>query len=130
MKQGHDTRSPGKIEDNSAGLGVPSPEQLEERAKELAILDNRSIVTDDDRRNARRELLGEAGPGNDAEGADSMVAAVVTWDEAPGSTGTQAPEILPQDEASIGEQLVEEGMEEALHDEMMEAHKKNIDAAS
>jgi hypothetical protein len=34
------------------------------------------------------------------------------------------------DESSVGEELIREGLDEALHDEMLEASKKNIRDAS
>jgi hypothetical protein len=131
MNRETENRAPGKIEDGAAGLGVPSPEQQEIRAIDLAELAGRasSEVTDADREQARRELLGEAmGALFPPEGP--IMAYSVSWSEPPGSTGSKTPVRGPEDEAAMDEQLVEEGVEEALHDEMLEARKKNIDAAS
>lgn len=124
------THSPGKIEENTEGLGVVSPGQVEERARELAVIDGRSVhaVTDADREQARRELLGEE-PENGSAPEDGMVPAG-SWSEEPGTRGHETPAFLPEDEAGVPERLVAEGMDEALHDEMLEARKKNIDAAS
>ena len=35
------------------------------------------------------------------------------WDEAPASSGSAAPRVMPEDETSIAEQLVNEGTDEA-----------------
>jgi hypothetical protein len=130
MREAYKAPSAGRMQENAAGLGVPSPEQVEERARELAVIQGRaaSEVTDADRAQAKRELLGEVP--TDPHNPEEMIASVTSWSEEPGSAGTQAATYLPQDEANLGERLVEEGMDEALHDEMLEARKKNIDAAS
>jgi len=130
MREAYKSPTVGKIEENAAGLGVPSPEQVEQRAREIAVIQGRaaSDVNDTDRQQARRELLGEEPA--DAQDPEAMIASVTSWTEEPGTAGKQASTYLPQDEANIGERLVEEGMNEALHDEMLEARKKNIDAAS
>lgn len=129
MNDEHVGSSPGRIEENAAGVGVPSLGEIEERAAQIAVISGRSAshVTEADRDRARRELLGE----EEMEShEDEIVAGSGMLAEAPGSTGRQAPTVLPDDEAAVGERLVQEGMDEALHDEMLEAHKKNIDAAS
>jgi len=124
------TDQDGKIIIHDTGAGVPSPEQVEERARELAVIAGRvaSDFTNADVAQARDELL-RSGPPEPAD-ADRAVAEVTVWDEPPGSAGRQAVNRGPQDEANIAQELVEEGLEEALHDEMVEAHKKNIDASS
>ena len=127
MKDVH--REPGRIEENAAGFGLASEDELEKRAREIAVIRGRSAfhVTEEDRDAARRELLGETE--HDPED-EELVAGTRSFDQEPGTSGHQAPVHLPTDEASVGERLVQEGMDEALHDEMLEAHKKNIDAAS
>jgi len=112
-------------------MGVPSPEDVEERARELARLDGRAgRVRDDDREQARRELTGHAAPTVEPSEAEEEIEPSSPWDAAPGSPGREAVTHGPEDEAAVPEQLVEEGMDEALHDEMLEAHKKNIRDAS
>jgi hypothetical protein len=129
MKELQPSHRPGKISASAAGAGVPSPKDLEKRARELSLIAGRaaSDFTEADLEQARRELLGIAT--NPAD-EDAMVSAVTTWDEVPGSTGTQKPNFGPSDEATVAERLVEEGVAEALHDEMVEARKKNVDSAS
>src|ERR1700726_436860 len=51
----------GKISLHGNGMGVPSPEDIERRAREIAMIDERdpNEFTDTDWNQARRELLGE-----------------------------------------------------------------------
>src|SRR5947207_6110266 len=51
---------PGKIEVHGNGLGAPSPDMVEKRAREIAMIDERNPdeFTDADWEQARRELLG------------------------------------------------------------------------
>lgn len=130
MNEAYHTPGSGKIEENSAGLGVASVEEVEQRAKELAVIAGRSEheVNKTDRAQACLELSGEWA--DDAEEEGAMVAAATSWGDTPGSTGHRVPTTDEEDDSTIGERLVTEGAEEALHDEMLEAHKKNIDAAS
>lgn len=113
----------GKIIVHDKGEGVPSLEQLEERARELAVIAGRAAddFNERDLDQARRELL-HSGPAAPAD-EDRAVAEVTAWDEVPGSSGRQVKNRGPRDEANVGQVLVEEGLEESLHDEMLEAHK-------
>jgi len=46
---------------------------------------------------------------------------LVEWDQPPEATGHAAPKVLPDDETSIAEQLVEEGTDEADRDRRIAA---------
>jgi hypothetical protein len=129
MKELQKSQRDGKIIVHSEGAGVPSPDAIRERARELAVIAGRatSDFTDGDWEQAKHELLRSGTPPADE---DQMISTVTTWDEAPGTTGHQVKNYGPQDEANIAEELVTEGVEEALHDEMVEARKRNIDEAS
>ena len=52
--------SSGKIEVHGNGMGVPSPEDIEQRAREIAMIDERTPdeFTDTDWNHARAELMG------------------------------------------------------------------------
>src|SRR5881409_3685745 len=54
----------GKISVHGNGVGAPSPEEVEKRAREIAMIDERNPdeFTDADWAQARRELLGVAVP--------------------------------------------------------------------
>src|SRR5206468_997806 len=61
----HSSQRPGgKISVHGMGLGAPTPEQVEARAREIAMIDERDPekFTDADWDQARRELLGETLP--------------------------------------------------------------------
>ena len=131
MKETYKSPTPGKMEENAEGLGVPSPEQVEQRARELAKIAGRAgRVRNDDRDQARRELTGHAAPSTEPAEAEEDTEPASLWEETTGTSGKEAITHGPDDEATVSEELVREGMDEALHDEMLEAHKKNIDEAS
>ena len=127
MSEIHDSAFLGHIEENSQGMGVPTPERVEQRARELAMIAGRSTtsVNDADRSAARLELVGELNPDLDGED-EEIVGGVRHWDEVPGTRGHHTESHFPTNEASLGEQLINEGMTEALHNEMLEAVKKGM----
>src|ERR1700756_566504 len=51
---------PGKISEHGNGIGAPSPEEVERRAREIAMIDERDPdeFTDADWSQAREELMG------------------------------------------------------------------------
>jgi hypothetical protein len=114
---------PGKIMTGAEGLGTPTPEMVEERARELARTDGRTEPHDGDRAAAKAELLGPTEPQTPEVTAE--VENVTEWDEAPEVSGVQAPRVLPEDEANIAEVLVGEGLEEADHDVRVLAADEN-----
>jgi hypothetical protein len=52
---------------------------------------------------------------------DERTVELTEWDEPPSSTGTAAPKTHLEDEVSAGEQLIEEGMDEADRDQRLAA---------
>lgn len=123
----NDSKNPethGKISTASAGLGVPSPELVEQRARELAAIAGRSAsgFTEEDFHQAKSELLGEASD-HALEETASVVASLTEREVPVGIEGVHIPNIGPADENSIGEELVAEGVDEAAHDQMVEARK-------
>ena len=118
--------NPGLISKNFAGLGQVSRKQLHQRAVELAIINGRTAhdITVSDRAQARRELSGAAGPDPRTAILEAAPEAE-RWDPVPGSAGRQAPESPDPEENDEGEnesaQLVEDGVREAEHDQMLQA---------
>lgn len=113
----------GKINTGAAGLGTVTPEMVEERASQLARMDGRTAANERDRSQAREELVG---PSEDAEPeASDRVEDIVTWDDAPESSGVKAPEVAPPDDSTISETLVREGMDEAEHEQRLSAVEEN-----
>ena len=84
-------------------------------------MDGRNEARESDREQAQAELVGPSEVGNAPEEVEDDMESIVSWDEAPESTGVHAGEVLPEDEANIAETLIQEGMEEAEHDQRLSA---------
>ncbi len=121
----HSHQGHGKISVHGDGLGAPTPETIERRAREIAMIDERepNNFTEGDWDQARREMMGEDSshaPEELADRVDSEQHEII-----PESQGHRAPRIgVDDDDESIGERLVEGGIEEATHDQMVEARKE------
>lgn len=92
-----------------------------QRARELALINGREHFTDDDWAQAKRELIGVEGPTE--AGEEESVAAITRWDEEPGTSGHHIPNVEPPDEQTYEEHLVEEGVNEAEHEQMLEGSR-------
>jgi hypothetical protein len=123
----------GAISRNFAGIGTVSREILNKRARELAFLSGRpeAEITQADYEQAARELTG----GTDLDPQEELMESLPEserWDPVPGSPGHQAPELPEEDEDSEGRsesaQLVEDGVREAEHDQMLRAEESARDA--
>jgi hypothetical protein len=118
--------SKGVVTDKSRGIGAVSRAMVQARAHELAVIAGRvpPAATPDDYDQALRELTG--GPDLDARTAAlEALPESERWDPVPGSSGREAPEIADEESDDEGRnesaQLVEDGMKEAEHDQMLEA---------
>ena len=111
----------GKISVHGDGMGAPTPELVEKRAREIALTNERNPdeFTDADWEQARREL---AGVGSNGAPEETPHNADVTeeWSEVAADTGHRAGR-AGEDDEMLGQQLVEGGVEEATHDSMVEA---------
>ena len=114
----------GKISTHGDGMGAPTPELVEKRAREIALIDERNPddFTDGDWEQARAELLGVATDAAPEEIADG-VATEDGWEVVASDTGHRSPRAGVDDDEMLGEQLVAGGVEEATHDSMVEAAK-------
>jgi hypothetical protein len=118
--------SKGIIAENFAGIGPVTHEMVRARARELALIAGRVPVeaTPADIEQARRELTGGQDIDPQTENLESLPESK-RWDPIPGSEGHQAPESPNEDEDDEGRsesaQLVEEGVNEAEHDQMLQA---------
>jgi hypothetical protein len=115
----------GKISVHGDGVGVPSPDTIEKRAREIAMIAEREPdeFSDADWDQARRELLGSQDT-NAPEETEDNAEVVEEWNVVASSAGHRAPRI--EDDESLGEQLVTDGVEEAVHDQMLEARKEEL----
>ncbi len=116
---------PGKISDHFKGAGTFTRQMVEQRARELAHINGRQRFTEDDWAQAKREVQGVDTFNNTGE-EDSIVGRT-TWDEAPAESGHAAPKFEAADEQAVNEHLVEEGVQEAEHDQMVEGSKRRSD---
>ena len=103
--------------------GTVTQEMVEKRARELAEIDGRgeNEVTVSDLAEAKRELLGAIHPTARDEDEESVTAG--TWTTPATDTGKQTPKLLPQDD-QMRKELVEEGVDEAEHDQMRQAARR------
>jgi hypothetical protein len=122
----HENRG-NRISEHFQGVGVISPEMIERRARELAIISGRDpeSFTDADWEQARREL-NDPQSGRTGNPAEEILGEIKEWDDVPGSTGEKTPTHGPEEEPQISQQLVDEGVEEATHDQLLEAHKEDL----
>jgi hypothetical protein len=118
----------GIIMENAAGIGTVTSEMVEARARELAAINGRpsSEPSEADYQQAKRELTGEAETDPQEESSESIPDSD-GWDPVPGSTGRQAADSLGEDEDAEGRsesaQMFEEGVNEAEHDQMLQASR-------
>ena len=114
---------------NFLGVGTVTRKMVRERAVELALIDGRSAqeASKSDWEQAKRELTG----GSDMDPKELLLESASEeerWDPLPGSTGHIAPvtSIDGEDEDGRGfsERLVDQGMLEAEHDQMLQAAKR------
>jgi hypothetical protein len=118
----------GKINLHGDGLGVPSPETVEKRAREIAMIDERNPdeFTEADWQQAKNELIGVEGS-HTPEVDDAVNDELSERDEIPGASGHRAPKNGFDEEDTVGEELVSGGIEEAAHDQMVEARREELE---
>lgn len=123
------TRNPlkdGNISQNSFGLGTVTRKMVAGRAGELAIINGDWLrkVSRSGFEQARQQLTGEL----DMAPQEAILESAPEsepWDPVPGSVGHKTPVLSNDDEDEQGrsddERLVEEGVAEAEHDQMVQA---------
>lgn len=105
------------------GQGVAgfSKADLERRALELALIDNRTTASDEDRQRALDEFQDRDLPDAMNEDADSMQSMSRDPSDPVVDRGHQVPEYGLQDEDTDLQKMALEGVEEAQHDQMVES---------
>ncbi len=115
---------------NTAGVGTVTRKMVRERATELALINGRSVhkVSAADWAQAKRELTGKP----DLDPKEALLESAPEserWDPLPGSTGHIVPVTSidgeDDDGRSLGEKLVDEGVQEAEQDQMRQAARDN-----
>lgn len=109
----------GKILEHDHGMGVPDPDAVRRRAQELALIEGRPAFTREDWIRAFHELHG----GHNGEGTDDdMLDTISERDMVSPTLGHHPGRTEAEDGShSLGEELVAEGLDEALHERMLQA---------
>ena len=118
----------------TTGVGTVTRKMVRERASELALINGRPVqdVSVADWEQAKRELTG----GSETDPKEALIEGAPEserWDPLPGSTGHIIPVASidgeDDDGRSLGEKLIDEGVQEAEHDQMLQSaradEKKN-----
>lgn len=116
----------GRISVHGNGMGAPTPEMIEKRARELAMIDERDPddFTNSDWDQARAELMGMETDGAPEEIRGSPSRSE-EWSPLAVDSGHRAPRPgTEEDEESLGQHLVSDGVDEATHDSMVEARRE------
>lgn len=112
----------GRIAVGIKGFGTADETMLHDRASELAKMDGREHFNEKDLAQARAELQSGGQPPPPPEVAPEAEG-VRTWYDTITDSGHRAPTQPLEDEANIGEQLVQEGIEEADHERRLSAEE-------
>jgi hypothetical protein len=112
----------GDLSGEETELGVPTPAMVDQRAREIARLAERDPdeFTKADWEQARVELTGLERAG-ESQDPTEIAASLSERGAVPGQSGGRVPQVLPNDEALLDERLARRGVEEAAHDQMVEA---------
>jgi hypothetical protein len=121
MKQ--DRYEEGRFTQGGRGLGTVTEEMVRQRAGELAVINGRTEdqILDSDLEEAHRELTSER-----VEPELSAEEQIVAGDNVgvPASTGDRVEAVPAPDEQTFAEKLVQEGVEDAEHDQMIQATRE------
>ena len=109
-----DQAQPNKIVRRTEGLASVTPQMIDERAREIARGDGRMHPNDLDRSRAREQLTGAA---SGSEKPATREEPGRDWGMPLVSSGEKAPLVRPEDDENIPEKLVQEGVDEADHDQ-------------
>jgi len=119
-----------KIIQHSEGMGAPDPELVRKRAGELALIDGRERFTEADWREAKRELHG-GHELSDTNGEMDMAAMISGHDMVASSLGHHVENVGLEDQDNVGEESIAEGMDEAVHEQMLASRREDArDAAA
>jgi hypothetical protein len=119
----------GIVAINSTGVGTVTRAMVRKRAVELAVINGRTAqnVSPLDWEQAKRELTG----GAEIDPEETVLESAPEserWDPVPGTEGHIVPVTSVDGEddegRSLGEKLIEEGVHEAEHDQMLQAARE------
>lgn len=112
-----------KIIQHAEGLGAPHADLVRRRAAEIATINGREEYNDSDWQEAKRELHGGHSH-NDTNGEMEMHAMVSEHDMVVGSLGRHVENLMPEDNDNVLEELIAEGMDEAVHEQMLASRRE------
>jgi hypothetical protein len=118
----------GRFSERGKDLGTVTLEMVEKRAREIAVINGRSEknILESDRTQAGRELTGRERLAPSPSKAEQLPESK-RWDPVPGSTGGKGePTVAPYDEQTALEQIYEEGVADAEHDQMTRATRESL----
>ena len=107
-------------------VGELSDDDIQRRAEEIAVTKGRdaSAVQSDDLAEARAELRGDNVPDSTAQDEQSIGTLSRDPSDPPAISGRATPNLSEATEQDELEHLVLDGVEEAQHDQMVEANKR------
>ena len=116
----------GRLFVHGQGTGGVGRADIERRARELAAIDGRSgaEITDDDLARARAELLGLQLPATTAEDNEADAGLNRDPSDPPSVSGHETPLREGSDPEKALERLALEGVEEAQHEQMLAARRR------
>jgi hypothetical protein len=116
----------GRFSENGRGLGTVTEEMVRQRAAELALINGRppGQILDSDIDEARRELTGRETLVPTPPPAEELTEDQ-RWQPVAESTGNKAPTMPAPDEQTFAEELVEEGVEDAEQDRMVQGTRES-----
>ena len=125
---GRRRRYDSKILNHSSGMGSVCDDDVRRRAMELATIDGRRAeeFTQSHWEQAFRELHG-GHPGMLSGDENGMSDAVSEQDMVDGTVVHQVENLKSDDDINIVEELIAEGMDEAVHEQMLEATRERSD---
>lgn len=117
----------GRMAEHARGMGTVTREMVVKRARELAVINGRSedqmLQSDFDQ--AKRELTGRGGVVEEQESPRQRSHSELR-ETVRGTQGRQARTVAPHDEQTDAQKLVEDGVADAEHDQMLEATRESI----
>ena len=115
----------GRMEVRGRETGEITEDMIEQRAREIAEINGRSPdeIFADDRAAAREELMGQRLPATTEEDGQSIGELSRDPSNPPAYYGKAARATENSDEENSLERIVLEGVEEAQHDQMLEARR-------
>lgn len=108
------------MSEHSRGLGTVTEKMVRQRAREIAETNGRrpEKFTESDLDQARSELLGRQ------SATSEPLEDATEWTDVPGQTGRRGVTHRADDEQTFAEELVEEGVQEAEHEQMIEGNRE------